>query len=195
MRPLVATTSLLGLVLAVAGCGAREDLPPVNPNATPACVPQEKQFNSTVVLMAQAVPSASQLPCIRGLPVGWQLTGLKVQAGLAEFSLTSDREGDEALRVEVTRECEVGGATKIPSPNPQILRYERVTRVTNGYGGQRHFVYPGGCTTYTFDLQGESQAQALAAVTQALDFVDRETVAQQVNEWSDGRIQLDPPKL
>jgi hypothetical protein len=193
MRRLALAAGVAGLVLTISGCtAAREEVIGFNPDAMPACLPQSNEFNSTVVLMAQAVPSASLLPCVRGLPVGWELSGVNISDGLAQFWFDSTAEGQRAVVVELMRSCEMGPVTRIPSTMPEVQRYEQTTRVTDGYGGKRYFTYAGGCTTYTFDLHGESRAQPLAALTQAFDFIDRDEVAQQVDEWSDGRIELDP---
>jgi hypothetical protein len=181
------------LMVAMSGCATTvEDAIALNPQSLPACAPKGSQFDNTVVLMAQAVPTASLLPCVRGLPVGLSLAGVNVSDGNAELWFDSDREGSRALTIELTRSCTMGPATRIPSTRAEIQRFETVTRVTNGYGGQRYFVYEGGCTTYTFNLRGEGRAQPLAALTAAFDFVDRDEVAQQVEEWSDGKLRLDP---
>ena len=50
--------------------------------STPSC-----DTNRTMILMAQAVPTAEQLPCIRSLPLGWSLTGATIARGRATFEL------------------------------------------------------------------------------------------------------------
>src|SRR5206468_5465957 len=41
----------------------------------------------TMVLMAQSVPSAKRLPCIRSLPLGWSLSGTTIVRDRANFEL------------------------------------------------------------------------------------------------------------
>jgi hypothetical protein len=196
VRRATALAGVAGIVLALSGCAtAVEEVIPLNPNAVPACVAQGSEFNSTVVLMAQSVPTASLLPCVRSLPVGWRLAGADIANGKAELWFDSDRQGNRALTIELTPSCEMGPATRIPSTRSEIERFETITRVTNGYGGLRYFIYEGGCTLYTFDLRGEERAQPLAALTAAFDFIDRDEVAQQVEEWSDGQLELDPATM
>ena len=43
--------------------------------------------NRTMVLMAQAVPSATKLPCIRSLPLGWSLSSSRIVRGRVSFQL------------------------------------------------------------------------------------------------------------
>jgi hypothetical protein len=45
---------------------------------------------------------------------------------------------------------------------------------------------------YQFDLHGASAAKSAAAVATALGFVSRETIARLVDDYSDGRLRLDP---
>jgi tRNA A-37 threonylcarbamoyl transferase component Bud32/membrane-associated phospholipid phosphatase len=51
-------------------------------------LPPTCDSNRTMILMAQAVPSAEQLPCIRSLPLGWSLSGATIVRGRATFVLS-----------------------------------------------------------------------------------------------------------
>ena len=164
----------------------------VTTSPPPACVSPEDEPNRLVVLMAQAVPSATRLPCVRGLPVGWDMGMVQIEDGRGRFWLDSDRDGVQAVLVEVTASCDVTGTTEVPSERPGTRRFERVTRVEGGYGGSRHYTYLGGCTTYVFDLHGETLAQPLSAIGAALDFVNRAGLREQVRRATDGRLELDP---
>jgi membrane-associated phospholipid phosphatase/tRNA A-37 threonylcarbamoyl transferase component Bud32 len=44
--------------------------------------------NRTMILMAQAVPSATRLPCVRSIPLGWTMTGATIVRDEARFELT-----------------------------------------------------------------------------------------------------------
>jgi hypothetical protein len=48
-------------------------------------------------LQAQAVPSASLVPCVRDLPVGWSLENVAVNDGRSVISLVHDRTGGQAM--------------------------------------------------------------------------------------------------
>jgi len=193
---------LAGLVLATTACNiniqAGGDLG-LGPSCSEpdrvgvALAPDRTGIDNTVVLMAQAVPTASSLPCLDGdLPAGWFLSDMKIRDGSARFWLGSALEGEKAVLVQVTASCDVRGATEVPSEQAGMRQYERVSRLQGGYAGKRHYVYPGGCTTYEFDLRGESRAQPLAAISQALGFISRDVVRQQVRDRTDGRLELDP---
>jgi hypothetical protein len=71
---------------------------------TPSC-----ETNRTMILMAQAVPSAEQLPCIRSLPLGWRVSGVTIVRGRATFELLDtgeDRGGGGHIRLAIAQGLE-----------------------------------------------------------------------------------------
>jgi hypothetical protein len=79
----------------------------------------------SMILSAQAVPSAARLPCIAALPSGWAAGGASVSNGRALFWLDSDRAGGRAVTVTLTATCDTSGAQRIPSDQPGAARFER----------------------------------------------------------------------
>lgn len=146
----------------------------------------------TLVLMAQAVPTATLVPCVRAIPAGWGPDKLSVANGRAEFALNSDRDGSRALVVVLTKTCDLLGASRVPSDQPGARRYERPTRVSGGYAGSRFYVFPGGCITYRVNLTGGTRVQALTEATGALGFATRSAIRDMVVRNNDGRLKLDP---
>lgn len=176
-------------VLLLAGCNVNVGSAPI----AAGCRGGGDADNPVLVLMAQAVPTAALVPCIRAVPAGWRQTGrLHVRNGRASFTLGSDAQGDTALSVLFTERCQLSGATSVPSDQPGSRRYERPRRVLSGYVGERYYVYPGGCTTYHFQLNGSTRALAISEAASAVGFVQRSTVADIVRRASDGRLHLDP---
>ena len=54
--------------------------------------------------MAQSVPTATWVPCIRtALPLGWNFHHLDARNGVARFWLDSDRDGQQAVEVRLDR--------------------------------------------------------------------------------------------
>jgi hypothetical protein len=163
-----------------------------NIEGIPECTDTPRVPNSALVLMAQSVPSAQLLPCVRSVPVGWTFGELSARNGSAQFMFDSDREGMSALVVSLHSDCSVEDTSQVSSDQPGTERYERVSRVTNGFGGERIYTFDGGCVVYTFDLRGESHAEPVTEITNALGFVSREDLADQVSEHSNGQLSLDP---
>jgi hypothetical protein len=187
MRPALAVSAVTITVL-LAGCCVRVG----SVSAGVACRNTARVDNSVLVLLAQSVPTAQLIPCIASVPAGWRPAGLHVTNGRASFVVGSDRDGPKALTVALTRACRITGATAVPSDVAGARRYERPRQVGHGYAGDRYYVYAGGCTTYTFDLTGQSRAVPVTEVAQAIRFVQRTEVADLVRRMNDGRVVLDP---
>lgn len=185
---------LLGPVLLLTGCAVE----PADVGVTADCDNGSGHVNSLLVLMAQAVPTAELVPCVGAVPSAWQRGPVDVRAGRGSFAFTpSSVEGpDEAvLSVVLTEDCDLAGATEVPSDEPGTKRYERLRDVEQGYVGERLYVYAGGCTTLDFRLPGQGRAQQVGEASLAVGFVPREALREGVERRSDGRLHLDedPP--
>jgi hypothetical protein len=187
---LVATACLVlaGCAAPVTGAGfvaARE----------PACRYQGRQGTAVVLLMAQAVPTASQLPCVELLPAGWSVSDVFVRNGRVRFSLDSDRVGMRAVQVVLERYCTLGRVTRVPSDHPGTRRFQEVISIEPGrrYRGAVYYLFPGGCVTYRLDFRSDEQARPLGEVSLALGFVPRDTLRKTLSDYTHGRIPLDPP--
>lgn len=190
MRPRRLLPLVAALLLAT-GCSASLDIG-APPGRLPSCPVgddwPEKENVPPIVLMAQAVPTASWLPCITALPAGITFDDVDTRNGLGRFWLSSGREGKHAIRVALTRECQPEGDAAEPNPQPGITRY-----VELGGSGPREWyhVFRGGCISYRFDLPTDTSEAAIAA---GLGFVSRAAVGRWVSDQSDGRLRLDPPR-
>lgn len=145
-----------------------------------------------VILMAQSVPTASFVPCLEGMPVGWHFAALDAQSRSARFWLDSDRYGTHAIEVRLTESCDTRGATQIPSERPEMRRMERVIQVYPQFVARRFYEFDGGCITVVFTLAGSDSSEALAVATQGLGAVERDELRELVREESEGRLELDP---
>ena len=161
----------------------------------PLCTAGDDDAGNGVILMAQSVPTAQWIPCIRAaLPLGWDFHHLDARNGSARFWLDSDRDGVQAVEVRLQASCDTQGTTEVPSDREGMRRLERVDRVSPTYAGERFYVFEGGCLTVAFSLDGASAGEALAVSSQVVGVVARADLAAQVREESGGRIELDPPE-
>ena len=158
----------------------------------PSCTSQPGTVRRGVLIMAQAVPSAQWLPCIRTVPPGWSFDEIRPRDGEVSMLFNSDRDGMHALTVLLRPSGDLTGATEVPSEHPDMRRFERVTRVSDGYGGERHYTFDGGCVTYGFDLRGSTRAEPVAAVSESLAFLGRQKLDEMVRQVSGDRLRLDP---
>jgi hypothetical protein len=146
-----------------------------------------------VILMAQSVPTASFVPCLEGLPLGWHFVDLDARHDSARFWLDSDRYGTHAIEVRLAADCDTSGATEIPSEQPDMRRLERITQVSPQFIGRRYYLFDGGCITVVFKIAGTDSSESLAVATQGVGVVPRDALRERVQEESNGRLQLDPP--
>ncbi|HEV3399188.1 MAG TPA: hypothetical protein VG693_07840 [Actinomycetes bacterium] len=162
----------------------------------PSCRYQGREGTALMVLIAQAVPTASQLPCVELTPAGWSVSGMFVRNGRVRFDLNSDRVGLRAVQVVLQQFCTLGEVTRVPSDHPGTRRYQEVISIEPGrrYQGAVHYLFPGGCVTYRLDFRSNEQARPLGEVTLALGFITRDTLRQTIAEFTDGKVPLDPPE-
>jgi hypothetical protein len=195
-RPAVtrrAGPALLALLLAggLAGCSSDSASAVV---AEPLCPVGDDDAGNGVILMAQSVPTASWVPCIRtALPLGWDFHHLDVRDGLSRFSLNSDRDGQQAVEVRLERTCDTDDATEILSDRPGMRRFERIRQISPTFDGERQYLFDGGCLSVVFQLDGDSPGEALALASQTIGVMSRDDLRAQVREATGGRIELDPP--
>ena len=143
-------------------------------------------------LMAQAVPSASLVPCVQLLPVGWTLADVKVQDGRARISFDTDRAGVAAVVMELTASCDLAGATEVTSEQSGARRYLRVDRNSTVYSATRAYTFPGGCVTQRFRGAGPSALRLSDTASTEFGFITREELRQVLSRRSGGRLTLDP---
>ena len=195
---------LLALVL-LAGCAVGAPSGQGDPGVQgvvlsrqPVCEYREDVRVPLLVLMAQAVPTATQLPCVEvdNLTAEWSISDVFVRNGRARFALDSIHQLEHhAVVVVLERTCRFGKVTRVPSDHPGIQRYQEVTEIRPGrqFRGAVYYLFRGGCVTYRLDFRGGEQARPLGDVVLALGFVARDAVATALREDSGGRLSLDPP--
>jgi tRNA A-37 threonylcarbamoyl transferase component Bud32 len=141
-----------------------------------------------MVLMAQAVPSATQVPCVASLPAGWELGGAHVERHEARFWLDSDLGGDRAVTATLMprSECDVEDATPVASDEVGTERYERPDRLHPDLRSTRFYLFPGGCVTYEFAFDAGADPTLVFAAEQALAFQHRSELVAHVHETTGG---------
>ena len=127
----------------------------------------------SMILSAQAVPSAALLPCVAALPAGWSIGGADIASGKTTLRLDSDRAGPGAITVTLTKACDTSGAQQVLSDQPGTRRFEDPQSLAPQFSDLRLYTFPGGCITYRFSFApGASPVLASAAGT-ALSFQPR----------------------
>jgi hypothetical protein len=119
------TAVLVCLAIALAGCGT-------STSNEVTC-----EAGDTLVLSAQAVPSATMLPCVMAFPTGWTFGGYVAESGRVRYWMDSDRAGTHAVEVELTEGCDTS--------RPALIRGSRVSRASKPR--PRSILPPGSATS------------------------------------------------
>jgi tRNA A-37 threonylcarbamoyl transferase component Bud32 len=143
-------------------------------------------------LMAQSVPSASLIPCLQLMPVGWSVAEVAVNNGRSVITLNHDRAGGEAVVVKLTAACDLTGATEVTSEQPGTRRYLRMGRDATGSSATRAYTFAGGCVTQRFRGAGPGALGMRETAASELGFMTRAELRQALSQRSGGRLQLDP---
>ena len=178
--------SLRSVALAAATVVGTSGCVDVQQATAPRCI---QKGADTLILMAQSVPTATMVPCIASEPAGWHFANVTVRSGSSEFVLDSDRAGISAVRVRLEEDCDVAGATEIPTDEPGTRRFERILSVIDQFRAIRSYRFDGGCVTYRFNFLERGQA-LVNEVSVAVGFTTRATLDELVRERTDGAVRL-----
>ncbi|MDQ1631381.1 MAG: hypothetical protein QOC80_1353 [Frankiaceae bacterium] len=194
------------LLATLSGCSFNLSLSqsPGTGATAPPCLPAEGQIGGALVLMAQSVPSAQELPCLRRLPEGWSVGGFSARKGQSKMWLVVGRDNRTALTVVLKRRCDVSRLNEVQSevagafrferqvsgpPDPGVARRDPQASSGPTFRGTRIYVYPTSCLTYDYALL---DAPTLPVLATAIGTIDRSVVAARVAEDSGGHLRLDP---
>ena len=126
-----------------------------------------------VILMAQSVETASRVPCLDSLPVGWSFDSLYVRDGSSRFLLSYDRENTRPVTVLLKPSCDTSGASEVPSDEEGTRRFERIRVIGDVFSGDRIYTFEGGCVRYEFDFVNSRSASLANEVSLGLGFLSR----------------------
>jgi hypothetical protein len=158
---LVATV-MLAAAAALTGCGSFSD-------TVPACADPLR-----VAIIAQSVPGAAYLPCIRDLPPGWNTSGFDPARDGTSFQLNSDRSPGQPVTVRLTASCQTAGASPSSARAPGVLTYTRLSSISPQFAGTLYDVFPGGCVSYSFDFASGSQIALMEQFQDAVGLYPRQ---------------------
>ncbi len=167
-----------GLSAVLAGCVDQAQ-------AMPEC-----EADSRLAILAQAVPTASMVPCVQEMPAGWSFAALDVESERVRFWLNSDRGGLRAVEVELTARCDVSGATRVPSEEEGATRYRRIRSLSPKHSGLNYDVFDGGCVTYRYEFEKGLQIELLPEFDDAIALFPRDELRRAVRR--DLGHDLDP---
>jgi hypothetical protein len=176
VRPLA---HALAGVLLLTSCGLSAE------TATPRCDSVER-----LALVAQTVPGAAYVPCLRPLEPGWRAAAFEAEPGRSLISLVSDRSGGKPVDVVLTAECDVRGASPERPRAEGVRSWLRVRAVSPAYAGDRYDVFPGGCLRSTFSFPRGPHIPLMEELVASVGLVRRSELAVQLRD--ELGVELDP---
>ncbi len=174
VRRIALAAGLLAISTAAVYVGGQAFFPVTNLGAYPPYC----GTGHSMILSAQAVPSAAMLPCIAALPSGWSVGRADISSGKVSFFLNSDRAGSQAITVTLTARCDTAGARQTPSDRPSVRRFEHPLSMTPRFSDLRFYTFPGGCVTYRFLFARGASPVLAGAADIALSFEARSTLVE-----------------
>jgi hypothetical protein len=167
---------------------------PTNAHSAPSSPAPDCGTSHTMILAAQAVPSAAFLPCIAALPSGWTASLGHIASGQASFALNSGslaggggihfvlgQPGQlQTVTITLTATCDISGAQQIPSDQPGMRRFERPLSLVPEYSDIRYYTFPGGCATYQFAFAPGASPVLATTVDTAVAFMPRSALVSYV---------------
>jgi tRNA A-37 threonylcarbamoyl transferase component Bud32 len=146
------------------------------PSGNASAYPPVCGTGHSMILAAQAVPSAALVPCVAALPSGWSVGGADMATGRARFWLDSDGAGPQAVTITLSATCDISGARQIPSDQPGTRRFERPLSLRPQFVDLRFYTFPGGCVTYRFSFSRGASPLLAIPVDGAVAFMPRATL-------------------
>jgi hypothetical protein len=111
-----------------------------------------------LVIVAQSVPGAAYIPCIRQLPPGWSASAFDPARGRTRFTLTSDLAPTTPVVVQLAAACKIDGATPSSSRAAGVQTYTRLPSISPRLVGSLYDVFRGGCVSYSFSFDRQQYA-------------------------------------
>ncbi|MGH2701368.1 MAG: phosphatase PAP2 family protein [Actinomycetota bacterium] len=138
-----------------------------------------------LILVSQSVPTASQVPCLEALPLGWGFGAVNVDDTSSRFFLYYDRLGADQIRATFKESCDVSEATPVPSvvSIDGVEQVERVRSYANRYVGSRFYTFEGGCLEMEFDFRGSGRTALAADAWGSFGLVPRSEVNEEIKSF------------
>lgn len=136
-----------------------------------------------LTLAAQAVPTATVLPCLDVLLTGWDFAGWEAVDGEFRFWLSSDRGGLRPVEVALLSSCDVSGAVEVqPAPDEAGTRRYELPLSLDPTMANRYYVFPGGCIRVEYRFTVARASSLILEADQAIGFRPRRPLVDRLRE-------------
>ena len=137
--------------------------------------------DAVFILAAQAVPSATVLPCLDALLTGWEFGGTQIVEGSFRFWLASDRAGLQAVEVELLAGCDISGAVEVtPGADESGTRRFEEPLALEPFSADRFYTFPGGCIEVEYRFGPGASSTLILEADRAIGFRPRQPFVDEV---------------
>ncbi|GJM37685.1 MAG: hypothetical protein DHS20C19_10520 [Acidimicrobiales bacterium] len=166
----VALASLVLGNLSTVGLTASAEAPPAAVIA-PYC-----EGDTSALIGAQSVPTATVIPCLGALPPGWDVESVRVNQDGTVVHFDSDRAGENAGVLHFRQTCDSSDTVSVPSADERIQRRDRVTRLEPDFVASWYYLVEGACWWWDFDLSDGASATFAVQIDEILNWVGRDAL-------------------
>ena len=132
----------------------------------PECVTTSR---GRLLLMAQSVPEATQIPCFETLPAGWEFTRAHSRTPESVLVFTTDT-FDLDVEVALLPSCDVSASRREDSSRPGTELY------IGSDGATFSFVFDGGCIEFDYETSQLAESKEGRDLMDAVPFMTRDTL-------------------
>lgn len=132
------------------------------------------QGDTSALIAAQSVPTATVIPCFGPLPAGWEAESVRINQDGTVVHFDSDRAGVDAAVLHFAAACDTSEAVSVPSPDSQIQRLDQVTRLEPDFVASWYYLVDGACWWWDFDLADSASAIFAVEMDETLNWVGRD---------------------
>jgi membrane-associated phospholipid phosphatase/tRNA A-37 threonylcarbamoyl transferase component Bud32 len=145
------------------------------------------EANDVMVVMAQAVPTATAIPCVESFPAGWHSDVVYVSNGRGRFRLNAGENGVE-VTLRPLEACSVDAAFESPSDEVGMRRYVEPTQLPPDVRATTTYLSAGACVTYDYEFHDVPSASLIVALDRALAFQPRSELVTEVEKRTGLRL-------
>jgi hypothetical protein len=190
---IVAVVLVIGLGVYLAGLGG------VRSERVVTLADTRCQEASSIILLAQSVPTAQLIPCLTEGAQGWVITRSEFTSDGSTVHLTTGDLAGADWTITLTPTCAPDAAATERSYPDQGNRYVVVGMTTEDPDARTEtdtewYRFAGGCTMSSVAIPSRFDSDRIfAELDSGFVFAPRSAVAAYVSDESDGRVSLDPP--
>ncbi len=153
--------------------------------SVPECDPGQR-----LAVVAQSVPSASYVPCIRQLSEEWSSRSFRAGRGGTRFTLVPHRPGSRPVRVTFDSACDVTGGVATTPRAEGVRTSMHLQAVSPRYTGTLTDVFAGGCVSYRFDFARGPHIALMEQLTTTVGLFPRRELGLEIHDQFG--VDLDP---